>query len=319
MSLASSVRHTSRRATRLARETLSFPRPQRAVLRWAAFAAARPFTDTLSTTVDGIRFFVSTRDQSVGRVVFMGRIPDGDLLDDYFSLINTELGRPALKGATCVEVGANIGTTTLPIALRHDAELCIAIEPAPANLTLLRANLTANGVGPERVRVLPVAASDRPGIVELELSSDNSGDHRVRRHERQAANQPEFYGEGQRPVITVPASRLDDILAGQNVELNDVGLAWIDTQGHEGHVLAGAPRLLASAAPIIMEYWPYGLRRAEGLELLHGLIRDSGRRVIDLRETLRRGTLQELSRTALDTLPERYPDQQYTDLALLAC
>jgi FkbM family methyltransferase len=318
MSLTSSVRHTSWRATRLAKETFAFPHPQRAIVRWAAFAAARSFTDTLSTTVDGISYFVSTRDQAVGRVVFMGRVPDDDLLADYLDLLGNELGRPALKGATCVEVGANIGTTTLPLVLRHGVKLCISLEPAPANLTLLRANLAANGVGPDQVRVLPVAASDRPGTVEFELSSGNSGDNRVRGCQRTAGNEPELYGEKHRPVITVPAARVDDILAEQNVELSDVGLAWIDTQGHEGHVLAGAPRLLASAVPIIMEYWPYGLRRAAGLELLHQLIADSGRRIIDLQEPLRGGTPRVLSRTEWDALPERYPSNLHTDIALLA-
>ena len=248
----------------------------------------------------------------------MGRVPDGDLLDDYLALMGNELGRPAVKGVTWVEVGANIGTTTLPVILRHGAQQCIALEPAGANLTLLRANLAANGVGPDVACVLPVAASDSPGAVEFELSSNNSGDHRVRRQEKPATNGPEVYAERQRLVVTVPAARLDDILAEQNVELSDVGLVWIDTQGHEGHVLAGAPRLLASAAPIIMEYWPYGLRRAAGLELLHQLMRDSGRRIIDLRDTLRCGTLQVLSRPELDALAERYPNQQFTDLALLA-
>jgi FkbM family methyltransferase len=287
------------------------------MIRWAVFTASRPFTDTLSATVDGIRYFVSTRDQSGGRVIFMGRVPD-DNLDDYLDVIGKKLGRPTVKGATCVEVGANIGTTTLPLVLRHGAQLCLALEPASTNLPLLRANLAANGVGPDRVRVLPVAASDRPGTVEFELSFTNSGDHRVRRHERRTANEPELYSESRRPVITVPAARVDDILDEQKVALGDVGLVWIDTQGHEGHVLAGGPRLIASTAPIIMEYWPYGLRRAAGLELLHRQIRDSGRQVVDLRETLRCGRLQVLSRTELDALPERYPNQQHTDLALLA-
>src|SRR5579859_4217017 len=104
MSLVSAVRRTAWPALRLARETLPSPHPpQRAILRWAAFAAARPFTDNLSATVDGIRYFVCTRDESMGRVVFMGRVPDGDLLDDYLALIGNELGRPAVKGFTCVE------------------------------------------------------------------------------------------------------------------------------------------------------------------------------------------------------------------------
>jgi len=318
MTAASALRRTSWRAARLARETLSFPHPQQAILRWAAFAAARPITDTVSTTVDGIRYFVSTRDQSVGRIVFMGRVPDGGFLDDYLDLIGKELGRPAVEGATCVEIGANIGTTTLPLVLQHGAGFCLALEPAPANLTLLRANLAANGVGPDRVRVLPVAASDRPGTVDFELSSGNSGDHRIRLQEGPAAHEPELYDERHRPVIAVPAERADDILAEQDVDVSEVGFVWIDTQGHEGHVLAGAPKLLASAAPIVMEYWPYGLRRAAGLELLHGLIRDSGRRIIDLRETVRGGSLRVLSQAEFDALPEHYRNQQFTDLALLA-
>lgn len=302
----------------LAKETLSFPHPERAILRWAAFAAARPFTGTLSTTVDGIKYHVSTRDRAIGRVLYMGRVPDGDLLTSYFDIISDEIGRPAVKGTTCLEIGANIGTTTLPVLLQHGAERCVVLEPAPDNLSLLRANLAANGVGPDRVRVLPVAASERPGIVEFELSGANSGDHRVRHQDGPGAKEPELYGETKRPVISVKAARIDDILAEQAISLNDIGLTWIDTQGHEGHVLAGAHRLLASGAPVIMEYWPYGLRRAGGLDLLHWLIRDSGRRVVDLRETLNHGSAHSLSRPELESLPTRYPNGQFTDLALLA-
>src|SRR6266567_774676 len=105
MSLASALRRMAWPAVRLARETLASPYPpQRAILRWAAFASARPFTDTLSATVDGIRYFVSTCDDSVGRVVFMGRLPDGNLLDEYLVLIGNELGRPTVKGVTCIGV-----------------------------------------------------------------------------------------------------------------------------------------------------------------------------------------------------------------------
>ena len=315
---ASALRRIAWPAVHLAKETRASPYPlQRAILRWAAFAAARSFTDTLSATVDGIRFFVSTCDDAVGRTVFMGRLPDGDLLDEYLVLIGNELGRPTVKGVTCVEVGANIGTTTLPVVLRHGAQLCIVLEPAPANLALLRANLAANGVGPDQVRVLPVAASDSPGAVEFELSFNNSGDHRVRRRENRRRTNPSCTARGNAESSPCSPRALTTSSPNRSVELSDVGLVWMDTQGHEGHVLAGAPRLLASAVPIIMEYWPYGLRRAEGLDLLHQLMRDSGRRIIDLRETVRCESLHVLSRTDVDSLAERYSNDRWTDLALL--
>ena len=53
------------------------------------------------------------------------------------------------------------------------------------------------------------------------------------------------------------------------MNLDDVGLAWIDVQGHEGHVLAGAEALLDSEVPIVCEYWPEGLGSAEGLDRFH--------------------------------------------------
>ncbi len=57
----------------------------------------------------------------------------------------------------------------------------------------------------------------------------------------------------------------------------------MDVQGHEAHVLRGASELLRSDVPIVIEYWPYGLRRAGGLETLHSLIAEHYAYVIDLR------------------------------------
>ena len=49
-------------------------------------------------------------------------------------------------------------------------------------------------------------------------------------------------------------------------------LAYLDAQGHEGHILAGARQLLDAHSPIAMEFWPYGLRRANSLQRVLGLI-----------------------------------------------
>lgn len=56
----------------------------------------------------------------------------------------------------------------------------------------------------------------------------------------------------------------------------------MDVQGHEGHLLSGASRLLASTVPIVCEYWPYGLERAGGLERFHALVTAFRSRFADL-------------------------------------
>ena len=60
----------------------------------------------------------------------------------------------------------------------------------------------------------------------------------------------------------MPLRRLDDLLDEHGIARADVGLLWMDVQGHEQHVLEGAPKLLAGNVPLGVELWPYGLRRA---------------------------------------------------------
>jgi FkbM family methyltransferase len=313
MTFVAHARRTGRRAARLARETFDLPNRGRAILRWAVFATVRHFTPTVRAEVDGVRYFVSTADQSVGRLLFMGVVPDGDLFTAAVALVEQETGLPALADRTLVEVGANIGTTTLPAVLQHDARRVLALEPEPECLKLLRANLVTNDIDEQRILVLPIAASDHAGVAEFEICTSNSGDGRIRTGDRTGG--PDLYGELRRPVVKVPTARLDDLLGAQNIAFTDIGLVWIDTQGHEAQVLDGAPGLLASDAPIVLEYWPYGLRRAGGLERLATLIAGSGRRIIDLRASAAAGRVMEV--TDLARLPHHYGKETYTDLALL--
>jgi hypothetical protein len=55
----------------------------------------------------------------------------------------------------------------------------------------------------------------------------------------------------------------------------DECLLFIDTQGFEGYVLSGAKNLIQKSVPIVMEFWPYGLNRAEGLDLLYETLSES--------------------------------------------
>jgi FkbM family methyltransferase len=156
-----------------------------------------------------------------------------------------------------LEVGANIGTTTVFLAAA--GRRVVAVEPEPHNFALLQAKVAANGLT-EQVRCLQLALADSEGEAILELSATNTGDHRVR-----VGAQAGAMHEASRPTITVPTRTVDALLAAGLV---DPTLLWLDAQGYEGHVLAGAERLLARGVPVVLELWPYGLARAGGLQLL---------------------------------------------------
>jgi hypothetical protein len=82
--------------------------------------------------------------------------------------------------------------------------------------------------------------------------------------------------------VSVRAARLDSLIGSGEVSLDGLALVWLDAQGHEAQILEGAASLLDAGVPIAIEYWPYGLRRAGGLERLHALIAERMEHVIDL-------------------------------------
>lgn len=305
---------TARRMSRVLRETSALPDKRRALPRWAAFELLRTMTPVAAVDTDGLRFFMSTRDRSLGRIVYMSGGYEPEMIAGVVERLNRELGPGYLDGRTVVDVGANIGTSIVPLLAHHGAAHGLALEPEPRNFRLLEVNVAANGLT-GRIRSRQIAASDHAGSAELELSPTNSGDHRIRA-DAAAAKVDDTYGEAGRNTISVPIRPLDDVMEHEAIAPTEIGLLWVDTQGHEGQVLAGADRLLSAGVPTCIEYWPYGLRRADGLDLLHRTVAKHFSRAIDLRATASNSQV-ELAAADIEQLADSYPAERYTDLLLL--
>lgn len=157
------------------------------------------------------------------------------------ALLEAELA----PGASVVDVGANVGYMTLAAAKAvGPSGAVIAVEPHPANVALLEANLKANGLE-HRVTVVQAAAWDTAGEVDLAECATSTGDHRVDTL------------QGERSVLAVRAVRLDDVVP-DGVRVSVIKL---DTQATEDRVLAGARGLLARDRPVVLaEFWPQGIR-----------------------------------------------------------
>lgn len=241
----------------------SGPEERRAVRRRYTFDAMR-----LAAPIVGVQtregwMLVPTADRTVGRGVYVRGGWESDLLPRAVALAEELGGRP-VRGRAIVEVGANIGTTTIPAAAI--ASRVVAVEPSVDNLRLLRANVAINDL--QQVKVVSCAASDVTAVGKLTLSDVNWGDNRV--------------GVEGGSNIDVLLRRLDDVLDECGVHPSDVGLLWSDTQGHEGQVLRGAPRLLTAAPPTVVEYWPEALAQSGGVEQLHAVMLEHFTMFIDL-------------------------------------
>ena len=156
-------------------------------------------------------------------------------------------------GGTWIDLGANIGLTTIPLA-RLPGVRCHAIEADPDNFALLRRNLERNDVtGAVTARHAAVVA--RAGPVVLERASANLGDHRVRIGEAGE----DTYGEAARDTVTVPGLTLDELIDADGMAGPVV--VKMDIQGAEPLAWSGGARVMARADLLLTEYWPYGLRR----------------------------------------------------------
>jgi FkbM family methyltransferase len=270
----------------------------------ALLAVLRRRTPLVAVDEDGIRYLLDTSDRGpiTLRLLSSGTY-ERPLMERALALLERLGAGGGLAGRAFVDVGANIGTATLCALIRFRAARALALEPDPDNFRLLRMNLVANDVD-DRTVAARVAVSERAATLELERATHNIGDHRIRTG---AENGAGAIGEAERGVIPVEAVGLDAATRGHGIEPGDIGLVWVDVQGHEPQVLAGATGLIESGVPLVIEYWPYGLKRAGGLERLHQQLGESFTDVWDLGEEGAQGPPESLAPDALASHAARYP------------
>ena len=280
------------------------------------FRRARRFTPFVVAAADVGTFLVRTDDRQVSELLFVDGNFDARLMGELLTALEG-LGYPEVRRRCFVEIGANIGSTTVTAIKSAGFPRVVCFEPEPTNFRLLEMNLALNGLG-GRATAYQLALSDSAGELEFEIAPDNSGDGRVRPAGSPAQRaEPGHLGESARPTIRVRATTFDELLAGGIVPpLDEVGIVWIDTQGHEGHVLAGASRLGESGVPLLCEYWPYGLRRAGGLERFEAFVRKHYTHFVDCAKVGDAvSALVPVER--IGEVRDRYPGIRFTDLLLL--
>lgn len=151
-----------------------------------------------------------------------------------------------VPGAVAVDAGANIGIYSQFLArCVGPAGAVHSFEPAPENFERLRA--AARGF--PNMHLLQAAVGERSGKSELHVSDALNVDHRTYSTDNST-----------RRVVQIEMVALDDYFKpGQRVDF-----IKLDIQGYELYALRGAGRVLAEnpAAKLLLELWPYGLKKA---------------------------------------------------------
>jgi FkbM family methyltransferase len=250
--------------------------------REAFFAAAGDMTPYVAVEVGEEMFFVATDDTGVGRRVFV-RAKRRDM-----TTLANGMAELAARGIEppgdplFVEVGANMGTTTVMALRRHGFATAVALEPSPQNFWLCRLNLVANGLD-DRVTLLPYAASDRVREMDLVIGGGNRGGHRV------------LSADGDHPgrAGSIRAVTLDGLVEDETIDLDRVGLLWCDAVGHDAQAILGASRLVAARVPLIVNV--SGAIQGETADAFVGLLAAHYAEVVELRKAQRTLPIDALS------------------------
>ena len=142
--------------------------------------------------------------------------------------------------SSILDVGANIGMTSIAMAQMAQLGRVVAVEPVKAAFDMLRGNVERAGLG--NISFHNFALGDRTGSVVMQGSRDNASGSFVA--DRHTIEDSEHFLE------TVTMKRLDD--AWPQFGMARLDLIKIDVEGCEIDVLTGAKEVLRRYHPNVM-------------------------------------------------------------------
>jgi FkbM family methyltransferase len=248
--------------------------------RGTFYDAAEQYSEFLSVKGDSGRFLVRTQDKHIGRALFLKQSRgDMKLLRRCVTTVTALQGEDAVAGRVLIDVGANIGSTTVSALNDGHFSHVIALEPDPANFETLKLNVLLNGLE-ERTTAIQAAASDVVGELALIVNPARSGKHWI------ATDDDQLRGAAaDESPIAVPSVTLDSLAADGVYDPAAVALLWIDAEHHEGHILSGATELTGRGVPTVFEWDPAGLDEGGGRELIAAALTGRYTHFLDMRAT----------------------------------
>ena len=148
-----------------------------------------------------------------------------------------------------IDIGANIGTASIPICTEYDLEL-IAIEPSKNNASILKKNILMNKIKAQIYQYALVDKYYKSNQIKLFINEGNTGSNSLIEEWNPSKNR-----NSKKSFEIVETKTFDQILGDINLNLNNILCIKIDVEGMEEAVLKGSKKFLENnSAPIIMEY-----------------------------------------------------------------
>lgn len=168
-----------------------------------------------------------------------------------------------------VDVGANIGTTTIPFA--QAGYRVLAIEPMPHNFDMLATNVARNGYE-SHVTLANCAIGTTVGQIQM-WTGFGSGQAEVAVDDKLPSSTR--FGADAGSLETVRSMPLGDLIKDESISLGDIALVWSDVQGSETSVIESAAELWRAGVPLYLEVDPTSLAIHGGVPSFVGAVEAS--------------------------------------------
>jgi FkbM family methyltransferase len=205
-----------------------------------------------------------------------------------------------VPGRIFVDCGAHIGSVAIAAVRRFGFARACAFEAEGENFRLLQANVAVNGLE-DQITARKVAISNRIGSAELKVRPELGAKHRLAEADDLGAT-----------TVPVELWTLDALGEDGTMDAADIGLLWLDIEGHEAEALEGAEVLRRRSVPLVVEFSPRAVE-AEKIDSMRDLLAENYTHTVDLRRRLRGGRPHVVPLAELDVIRERYLES-FTDL-----
>lgn len=173
----------------------------------------------LSRPLFGYRIYLAVGRSNAQRLIY--------LLGERYIVERTIIRKLVTRGATSIDVGANIGYYALMLA-RFGSTRILCIEPEPENVIELRRNVNANSIP---AVILEIAVGSADGEVRFKRGI-NGG----------------VCTDLEHSSLVVPIRRLDGINVG-SYGVTKIDLIKIDVEGYEREALTGMTKTIERFKP----------------------------------------------------------------------
>lgn len=202
------------------------------------------------TTKDKLTFVASSKDNVIlNEMEYTKETFSRKMIDVFLEL--SELYYGHRQSGYFLDLGANIGTTSIYVRKSRPDLKVVAIEACKENFDLLRVNCILNQT--EDIITELCGLSDQNGFAALQFEDGNCGGTCL--------------VEGTGKEGDVHTVKLDDYVQNAGIQMERIDYIWMDVEGYEPKVIKGAWEALSShKVAMIHEFTPNAYERMGTLE-----------------------------------------------------